>query len=57
MTDFNQIGDIDNTTTEGRYLLMAIAKISTESQTDKTPEEILSQIKSLVDNVYPVMQH
>ena len=39
-------------TVEGRLLLAAIAKISTESQTDKQPDEILAQLNKLADIMY-----
>lgn len=48
ITDINQI---DTKTEQGKLLLAAIAKITTESQTDKTPNEILSQLHKLVDNM------
>ena len=41
------INNIDSTTVEGRLLLVAIAKITTESQLDKTPDEVLVQIVKL----------
>lgn len=43
--------DIDRTTEEGRLLFTALAKITTESQTDKTPDEVLQQINNLADEV------
>lgn len=50
ITELNQI----NTNTEdGKMLLAAIAKITGESQTDKTPNEVIQQIKSLADTMYP----
>ena len=33
--------EINTTTEEGKLLIAAIAKISTESQADKTPDEII----------------
>lgn len=39
--------DIDKTSKEGKYLFAAIAKITTESQTDKTPYEVLEQLHEL----------
>lgn len=41
------IRDIDTSTKEGRWLLAAVAKLSTESQTDKHPDEILQQVDKL----------
>lgn len=43
ITDVKQIKD----TPEGRLLLAAIAKITTESQTDKTPDEVIKQLNTL----------
>lgn len=48
----NDIKDIDTNTLIGKYLLMAIAKITTESQTDKTPNEVIQQISKLVKDVF-----
>lgn len=44
ITDLNEI---DRTTKEGRLLFAALAKITTESQTDKTPHEVLEQLEEL----------
>jgi hypothetical protein len=44
ITDLNEI---DRTTKEGRLLFAALAKITTESQTDKTPYEVLEQLEDL----------
>ncbi len=41
------INDIDRTTMEGRLLFAALVKITTESQTDKTPDEVLQQLDVL----------
>lgn len=41
------ISDIDKSTEEGKLLLAALAKISTESQTNKQPDEILQQVNDL----------
>lgn len=46
-----EINDISDNY-EGRLLLMAISKISTESQTNKTPSQILNQIIKLAKHVY-----
>lgn len=45
------LNDIDRTTKEGRLLFAALAKITTESQTDKTPDEVLQQINNLADKM------
>lgn len=46
--DFN---DIDTSTKEGKYLFAALAKITTESQTDKTPDEVLDQLTELKNKI------
>ena len=48
ITDINQI---NTKIEEGKILLAAIAKIITESQTDKTPHQILEQLNELKDKV------
>jgi len=49
MKDLN---DINTETEEGKMLMAALAKITTESQTDKTPYEVLEQITKLKDEMY-----
>lgn len=49
MTDINQI---NINTIEGKYLMAALAKLTTESQTDKTPYEVLAQVKELAEKMY-----
>ena len=44
ITDLNKI---NRTTKEGRLLLASLAKITTESQTGKTPYEVLEQLEIL----------
>ena len=44
ITDIKQI---NTDTEEGKMLMAALAKITTESQTDKTPYEVLEQLNSL----------
>lgn len=46
------INEINTGTEEGKLLIASLAKISTESQTDKTPDEILEQITKLKDEIY-----
>ena len=48
ITDINQI---DISTEEGKLLFAAIAKITTESQTDKTPWEVIEQLNELKDKM------
>jgi len=45
--------DIDTQPIEGKFLLAAIAKITTESQTDKTPEEVIEQLNKLQNEMFP----
>ena len=45
------IQDIKRDSAEGRLLFAAIAKITTESQTDKTPDDVLGQINELADQM------
>lgn len=42
-----EISDIDISIKEGRYLMAALVKLTTESQTDKTPFEVLDQCYEL----------
>ena len=41
------IKDINRKTLEGRLLWAALIKLTTESQTDKTPYEVLEQLNKL----------
>lgn len=41
------ISDINTETIEGKLLLAALAKITTESQTNKEPDVVLAQVKDL----------
>jgi len=43
--------DIDTLTKEGKMLIAALGKITTESQTDKTPDEVIEQLNKLLDNM------
>ncbi len=45
------INDINTKTEEGKMLFAALAKITTESQTDKTPDEVLGQVVELKDKM------
>jgi hypothetical protein len=47
-----KVKDIKLNTTEGKLLLTAIAKITTESQTDKTPDEVVDQLNILSEKMY-----
>lgn len=46
------LNDIDTNTEEGKMLMAALAKISTESQRDKTPDEVLLQVFNLKNEMY-----
>jgi len=50
------IKDIDTETEHGKLLSAAIAKITTESQTDKTPDEVLEQLNDLKRKMYPMTE-
>lgn len=43
--------NINTSTKEGRLLMAALTKITTESQTDKTPYEVLEQLDELANNM------
>lgn len=47
--DLNQINTSNE---EGKLLLAAIAKITTESQTNKTPNEVIEQLNELSDKMF-----
>jgi hypothetical protein len=49
--DITKLADISRYTSHGKMLLAAIIKISTESQTDKTPDEIIRQLNTLISNL------
>ena len=46
------IKEINTETEEGKMLMAALAKITTESQTDKQPDEVLEQITKLKKSMY-----
>ncbi len=46
-----ELNDINTETEEGKMLLAALAKITTESQTDKTPDQVIGQLNKLVDKM------
>ena len=51
-TLITDIAHIDTKTQTGQLLLMALSKITTESQTDKTPNEVLLQFQELKKQVF-----
>ena len=58
MTKILTLSEVNINTREGRYLMAALAKITTESQTDKTPDEVLKQCyvlqKKMFKNESPI---
>lgn len=50
--NITEIGQIDTSMLEGKLLLAAMAKITTESQTDKPPDEVLQQLNDLVEKMF-----
>tara|TARA_R110002012_G_scaffold94275_1_gene228318 strand:+ start:1388 stop:1543 length:156 start_codon:yes stop_codon:yes gene_type:complete len=46
-----ELEQINTETEEGKMLMAALAKITTESQTDKTPYEVLEQLNKLKDKM------
>ena len=46
------INEINTELEEGRLLIAALSKLSTESQTDKTPYEVLEQLNVLSRQIY-----
>lgn len=46
------LSSIDSNRIEGKYLLAALAKLTTESQTDKTPDEVLEQCYILQEYMF-----
>jgi len=48
----NSISEVNLSTTEGKLLFAALAKITSESQTDKTPDEVLVQITELSKSMF-----
>jgi len=52
MEDKLSLEEINTNTKEGRYLMAALAKLTTESQTDKTPYEVLNQCHILQEQMF-----
>lgn len=46
------LSEINTNCAEGRLLMAALAKLTTESQTDKTPDEMIKQCNELADDMY-----
>lgn len=51
-TLISSISKINTNTKEGKYLMAALAKLTTESQIDKTPDEVLEQCNQLQEKMY-----
>lgn len=45
------IKNVNAKTDEGKLVIAAVAKITTESQLDKTPNEVLGQLNELVNGI------
>lgn len=52
MQQLNSISQINTDSIEGKYLMAALAKITTDSQTDKTPDEVIKQVGELQTYMY-----
>lgn len=52
MKKITTITEVDHSTQEGKLLAAAICKITTESQTDKTPDEVLAQLNTLSEDMF-----
>ena len=50
----DDLNNINSNTAEGKLLVAAISKITTESQTDKTPNEVIGQLNELSDFMFNV---
>ena len=48
----NDINDINTDIEEGKLLLASISKLSSESQSSKTPNQILGQLNKLSDVMF-----
>ena len=47
-----ELTEINTKTKEGQLLVAALAKLTTESQRDKTPFEVLDQLEKLQEQIY-----
>lgn len=52
MRKLKNLSAIDTNTVEGRYLIAALSKLTTESQRDKEPDEVLEQCHLLQEQIY-----
>ena len=46
------IKEINTESEEGKMLMAALAKITTESQTDKEPDEVIEQVTKLRNSMF-----
>ena len=46
------LSEIDTSIIEGRLLMAALAKLTTESQTDKEPDQVLGQCERLAAEMF-----
>lgn len=47
-----ELNHINTGTEEGKMLIAALAKITTESQRDKQPDEVVAQVNALKNKIY-----
>lgn len=52
MKNITDLNDIDTKLPEGKLLLAALSKITTESQTNKTPYKIIEQLNKLSNEMF-----
>jgi hypothetical protein len=51
--EITKLNQINTGTQEGKMLIAALAKLTTESQRDKEPDEVLAQVNELKNKIYP----
>lgn len=52
MKKINDLNDIDTTILEGRLLFAALAVITSESETGKTPYEVIRELNNLSNEMF-----
>ena len=50
------LNEINYSINEGRLLIAALAIITTENKTNKTPNEIIKQLNQLADNMFQISE-
>ena len=50
------LNEINYSINEGRLLMAALAIITTECRTDKTPDEVISELNQLADDMFQVVE-